>query len=92
MQAMDNRAQGAIGIVRFFGTLILGAPLTYFAWKITQPLLERSQENANAAGATKVADASGWLGSTVEYGVFIFLMVSFFGLVVYAVYQRRVVG
>lgn len=84
----DTRAQ-SIGIVRFFATLIIGAPLAYFAYRITEPILSRAE--TQAAG-TQAAQTSQWLSTFGTYIVFIFLVVSFFGLVVLSLYQRRVTG
>lgn len=85
---MDNRGQ-TIGIVRFFAALILGAPLAYFALRISTPLLDRASEES---AGTAAAPASGWLMTFGENIVLIFLLVSFFGLIALAIFQRRVSG
>lgn len=83
----DTRAD-AVGILRFFAALALGAPLAFFALKVTDPILERSEA---AAAGTDAANTSMWLGAFGEYLVVIFLLISFFGLVALSLYQRRVV-
>lgn len=85
---MDNRAQ-SIGIIRFFAALALGAALSFFAVKVTTPILDRA--STQSAG-TAAAPASSWLTTFGENIVLIFLLVSFFGLIVLSVYQRRVRG
>jgi len=83
----DTRGQ-AIGIMRFFAALVVGAPLAYLAYRVTDPILERAE--TQAAG-TDAAATSGWLAAFGEYMVVVFLFVSFFGLVALSLYQREAV-
>lgn len=85
---MDERAQ-SIGLVRFFASLIIGAPLAYFVVKVTTPILDMSK---NKAAGTAAAQTPYWLADIGEYAVVIFLFVAFFGILVLALYQRRVAG
>jgi len=83
----DTRGQ-AIGILRFFAALIVGAPLAYFAYRVTEPILDKSE---TAAQGTDAAATAGWLSAFGEYMVVVFLFVSFFGLVALSLYQREAV-
>ena len=85
---MDDRGQ-PIGIDRFFAALVIGAMLSFFAIKVTTPILDRAGEQS---AGTAAEPATGWLTTFGEYSVLIFLLVSFFGLVVLAIFQRRVTG
>lgn len=81
----DTRAQ--IGLVRFFAALVVGAFLSYFVLKVTDPILERA---ADQSAGTAAAPASQWLATGGDYLVVIFLVISFFGLIALAIYQRGV--
>jgi hypothetical protein len=82
---MNNRGQ--IGIVRFFAALILGAALVYLVTQVTEPLLERAGEQS---AGTAAAPATQWLTTGGDYLLLIFLLISFFGLISLAIYQRGV--
>jgi len=82
----DTRAQ-AVGILRFFAALLLGAPLAYFAYRVTDPILSRASEGA---AGTDAAMTSTWLSQFGTYLVVFFVGISFFGLVVLSLYQREV--
>lgn len=79
----DSRAQ--IGIVRFFAALVVGAFLAFLVNKVTQPLLDRA---ATESAGTAAAPATTWLSTGGDYLVVIFLLISFFGLIALAIYQR----
>ncbi len=82
----DTRGQ-PVGILRFFATLLLGAPLAYFALQVTDPILSRAGESAAGTDAAMTAT---WLGEFGTYLVVVFVGISFFGLVVLSLYQREV--
>lgn len=79
--------RGQIGIVRFFLGLIMGVPLVYIATQVTEPILDRAGESS---ADTAAAPATEWLATGGEYLLVIFLLVSFFGLIALAIYQRGV--
>lgn len=85
---MDTRGQ-TIGYVRFFAALIIGGMLAFFAAKVTSPILNRASEQS---AGTAAEPASGWLITFGDNMVVIFLLVSFFGLIALAIFQRRVTG
>jgi len=85
---MDTRGQ-TIGFVRFFASLIIGAILSFFAIKVTSPILDRAAEQSTGTAA---APASNWLSTIGSNLVLVFLLVAFFGLIALAVFQRRVTG
>lgn len=82
---MTNRAQ--VGILRFFAALVLGAPLAYFVLQITDPLLDRA---ADQSAGTAAEQSTQWIAAGGDYLVVIFLLISFFGLIALAIYQRGV--
>lgn len=88
MNFREDTRGDAIGHIRFFAALALGAPLAYFALQVTDPLLERSEA---AAAGTDAAQTPMWLGAFGDYLVVIFLLISFFGMIALSLYQRRVV-
>lgn len=82
---MNTRAQ--IGIVRFFAALGVGAILAFLVYQVTDPLLERAAEQS---AGTAAEPATGWLVTGGDYLVVIFLLISFFGMIALAIYQRGV--
>lgn len=84
----DTRGQ-SIGYVRFFAALIVGAALAFFAVQVTTPILDRAAESTQGTAA---ADSTSWFVTFGENLVVVFLIASFFGLLVLSVYQRRVTG
>jgi hypothetical protein len=79
--------RGQIGLVRFFAALVVGAFLSYFVLQVTDPILERA--SSESAG-TAAAPATQWLSTGGDYLVVIFLVISFFGMIALALYQRGV--
>lgn len=85
---MDNRAQ-SIGLARFILSLIVGAPVVWIVWKITDPILTGAR---TATNNTKANQATTWLEQGVNYMPIWFLLVAFFGIIVLAIYQRELLG
>jgi hypothetical protein len=85
---MDNRGQ-TIGIVRFFAALVIGGFLSYFVYELTSPILDRASEQS---AGTAAAPATTWLTQLGDNLVLVYLLVSFFGLIALAIFQRRVTG
>jgi hypothetical protein len=83
---MDNRAQ-SIGIARFIMSLIVGAPIVWIVWRITDPILAGAQETTDVNSANQ---ATTWFQQGTEYLPIAFMLIAFFGIIVYAVYSRQV--
>lgn len=86
---MDTRAQGAIGIARLFLALIVGAIVFWIVSLVSDPLLNGSR---NATTNQTANTATDWLGMGVDYIPVIMLLISFFGVIVGAIYVREVLG
>jgi len=85
---MDTRAQ-SIGISRFFLALIVGAIVTWLVWLVTDPILSRASSTTNNSTANQ---ATQWITSGTEWLPVAFLLISVFGLLVYAIFSREVLG
>jgi len=83
---MDTRAQ-SIGISRYLLALVVGAFVVWIVQDITKPILNGA---ANATSNPEANQATGWLSDGVTYLPLWFLLVSFFGLLVGAIYAREV--
>lgn len=86
MQRMDDRAQ-AIGILRLFLGLAVGAVVLWILDLAAGPMLSRA---ANSASDETSAQGTEWLQEGLQYMPMLFLGVSFFGLIAYSVYSREV--
>lgn len=84
---MDNRAQ-AIGILRMFLGLIVGAVVVMLVREIGNPILSKASEHGTDSTS---AQGTAWLQEGVNYLPILFLMIAFFGLIAYSVYRREVV-
>jgi ABC-type antimicrobial peptide transport system permease subunit len=85
---MDNRAQ-PMTISRFFLGLLVGAIVTWGVYLVTEPLLTRARETTSNASANQ---ATTWLQTGTQWFPIFVLIVSFFGIVVGAIYAREVLG
>jgi hypothetical protein len=83
--ADDTRAQ-SMGIARFILSLIAGVPVIWIVWKISTPILSGARATTNS---TKANQATTWLEQGINWMPIWFLIVSFFGIVVLAIYQRE---
>lgn len=84
---MDTRAQGAINITRMLLALVGGAIVIWIVNEVASPLLD----HASDAGNDQVANTgTQYLTTGVEQLALIFLMITFFGTIAYAVYSREV--
>jgi Na+-driven multidrug efflux pump len=82
----DERAQ-SIGIIRYVLALIVGAIVVFIVWTVTDPILMRA---GNATTNTTANTGTQWFQTASGYLPVIFLGLSFFGIIVIAVYQREV--
>ena len=85
---MDDRAQ-SIGIARFFLGLIVGAVCIWLMNLITTPLLNRAANQTNNATANT---ATTWLSDWIGWLPIGILLISFMGLIVYAIFVRETTG
>ena len=86
---MDTRAQGAINISRALLALVGGGIIIWIVNEVTSPLLD----HANQAGSDPVATTgTNYLTIGVNQLPLLFLMITFFGTIAYAVYSREVLG
>jgi len=81
----DTRGQ-AIGIVRLFAGLIVGAVIYWVVDLATDPVLSRAA-NASANGTSNQGTA--YLQEGVDFLPLFFLILGFFGLIALAVFQRQ---
>lgn len=82
----DTRGQ-PIGIGRFFLALLVGGILFMVVLTpVATPLL---QESMNATDHEKTNEATGWFQEWIEYTPIIMLMISVFGVLLVAVFQRN---
>jgi len=86
---MNDRAQGAIGITRFFLTLIVGGILFWILSDVATPTLAGAKDTTSDAQANQ---ATTWLQDFVGYFPMLVLGLAFLSIIVYAVYTREVVG
>lgn len=80
----DNRAQ-AIGILRLFLSLCVGAFVIWIVSMVTDPLF-----NLSEPGDAVSSQGAQWMQDSVTFIPILFLGVSFFGLIAYSVYRRGV--
>lgn len=83
----DNRGQ-AIGIARLFLGLGVGAVMLFIIGAVTAPLFThvKGQTDPGSMGATGTM----YLQQGIEGLALAFLLISFFGIVAYAVFSREV--
>lgn len=84
----DTRAQ-SIGIARYFLTLLVGAPVVWIVWEVTGRILPGAKTATSDAQANQ---ATTWIQQGIDYLPIWILLLSFFGLLVLAIYQREVLG
>lgn len=84
---MDDRAQ-AIGILRMFLALVVGAFVVIIVQEVGNPLLDKAAEQGTDSTS---AQGTTWLQEGVTYMPVLFLMIAFFGLIAYSVYRREVI-
>lgn len=82
---MDARAQ-SIGIARFFLGLIVAAIMWWILQDTTDPVLTRANQTTTNTTANQ---ATQWFSQGVAWFPIFALLVSFMGLIVYAVYIRE---
>jgi len=82
----DRRAQ-PIGIARLFLGLGAGAVVFWIVSAVTSPILDMAGEQGSGSVAS---NGTAWLGTGVGMLPIAFLMISFFGLIAYAVFTREV--
>jgi len=82
---MDNRAQ-SIGLARFLLSLIVAAPLTWILWQVSDRILPEAK-NATSNGTANQATV--WIQDGVQWFPVALLLISFFGVIVLAIYQRE---
>ena len=82
---MDDRAS-ATGIARYFLALMVGAIITWIVWEIGRPILDYS---ANASSNATANQGNAWLRTGIEHFPIYFLLLSLFGIVALAIYQRE---
>jgi TRAP-type C4-dicarboxylate transport system permease large subunit len=86
---MHDRAQGSIGIARFFLALITGAILVWLTRYIAPLILGGAKETTDAPKANQ---ATGWLQDFVDYMPILMLLLVFLGLIVFSIYSREVLS
>jgi len=84
---MDNRAQGSIGLARFFLALGAGAIMLFIIQKIASPMLSGARTELSPA-RTQGTD---WLAQGVELLPIFILLIALLSVVILAIYQREVV-
>jgi len=85
---MDTRAQ-SMGIARFLLGILVAAPVIWIVNDVTDPILDGA---ANATSNTQANTATTWMQDWIAWFPVLFLLISAFGLVVYAVFVREVKG
>lgn len=86
---MDNRAQISLGISRVFLALIVGAVMVWIVQLSTEKILSGATTATSHTGANQ---ATTWFQQGIEYLPLAFLLISFFGIIVLAVFRRGVAG
>lgn len=87
MHPIGDRAQ-AIGILRMFLSLFVGAIVIWIVNLTTSPLFEVSEPRTDDQVSSQGAD---WLQQGLDYLPVLFLGIAFFGLIAYSVYRREVI-
>lgn len=82
---MDNRAQ-SVGLARFILSIIVGAPVVWIVWKVTDPILTGARGATNSSQAN---EATTWIGQGIDWLPILFLLIAFFGVIVLSIYQRE---
>jgi hypothetical protein len=83
--ADDTRAQ-PIGLARFLLGLIVGVPVIWIVYEITTPILSGAR---TATNSTQANQATTWLEQGINWLPIYVLLLSFFGLLVLAIFQRE---
>ena len=85
---MDERAQ-PITISRLFLGLLVGAIVFWGIELVTDPLLSRASNTTSNATANQ---GTTWLTTATDWFPVAVLIISFFGVIVGAIYAREVLG
>lgn len=88
-ELVDDRRGQSIGISRFFLALVVGAVVIWIVNLITSPILNRA---SNATSNASANQATVWLSDWFNWTPIFFLLVSFIGVIVFAVYRREIIG
>ncbi|MDS0284760.1 hypothetical protein [Haloarcula onubensis] len=83
---MDTRAQ-SIGLARFILSLIAAAPIVWIVWETTGRILPGAKNATNNSSANQ---ATVWIQDGIDWLPLAFLLISFIGIVVLAIFQREV--
>jgi len=83
---MNTRAQ-SIGISRYILALVVGAVLVWILNLVTSPILAGA---ANTTSNTQANQATTWFQQLVSWVPIAFVLISFVGIIVYAVFVREV--
>jgi len=84
----DTRGD-SVGIFRLFLGLIVGAIMVGIVWEVGNKILDVARTRGSGQVAT---ESTTYIQQAVDYLPVIFLLISFFGVVAYALYQRQVYG
>jgi len=84
---MDDRAQ-AIGILRMFLALIVGAFVTMVVREVANPILDKAGTHGTDATSSQ---GTAWIQEGVNFLPILFLFIAFFGMIAYSVYRREVI-
>lgn len=82
---MDNRAM-SVGLARFILSLVMGAPILWITFQITDPILSRASNSTSNPDANQATD---WFGAGIGWLPIAFLLIAFFGVIVLAIFQRE---
>jgi len=82
----DTRAQ-SVGLARFILSLTAGAPVIWIVWEVTSKILPGAKDATNNS---KANEATTWIQQAIDYMPLWFLIVSFMGVIILAIYQREI--
>jgi len=82
---MNRRAQ-SIGLARYFLAFLVGVPVLWVVWTITDPILSGAQ---TATNSTQANQATTWFEQGIRFLPVWMLLIGAFGVIVLAVYQRE---
>lgn len=84
--ASDDRAD-AIGNLRLFASLFVGAVVIFIVSEVTAPLFAEAKEDGSGQVATQ---GTTWLQEFGSFLPIMFLLIAFFGVIAYGVFKREV--
>lgn len=82
----DDKAD-AIGNLRLFASLFVGAVVIYIVTKVTGPLFAEAKEDGSGQVASQ---GTTWLQQFGDFLPIMFLLIAFFGVIAYSVFKREV--